>query len=149
MTPDSFDNPSGAQLMVETEPRPEDIRFLEQHLYEFNSRATGFSDGKVLSLFVRTIDGSPVAGAFGWTWGGTCYIRHLFVPENMRRQGQGTMLMRAVEKEAKSRDFRQIVLETYDFQAPGFYEKLGFRVVGRVGDYPRGHEYLMLVKRLA
>jgi len=91
---------SGTHLMVEAKPRPEDVRFLEECLYEFNARATGISDGKLLSLFVRTPDGSPIAGAFGWTWGGTCYIRYLFVAENMRGRGQGTMLMRAIQKEA-------------------------------------------------
>ena len=123
-------------------------RFLEESLYEFNARATGISDGKLLSLFVRTPDGSPIAGAFGWTWGGTCYIRYLFVAENMRGRGQGTMLMRAIQKEANSRDCRQIVLETFDFQAFAFYQKFGFEEVGRVEDYPLGHQYLILVKRL-
>jgi hypothetical protein len=56
--------------------------------------------------------------------------------------------MQAVEKEARSRSCQQIVLETFDFQAPVFYEKLGFLTDGRISDYPRGHEYLMLVKHL-
>src|SRR5215471_5267120 len=125
------DFPHCTHLMVEAKPRLEDVRFLEEGLYEFNARATGISDGKLLSLFVRTPDGSPIAGAFGWTWGGTCYIRYLFVAENMRGHGQGTMLMRAGETEAKSRGCRQIVLETHGFQAPRFYQKLGFTIVGR------------------
>lgn len=58
------------------------------------------------------------------------------------------MLMRAVEKEAKSRGCQQIVVETHDFQAPGFYQKLGFEAVNCVDDYPRGHQYLTLIKRL-
>jgi len=149
MTRDPLDSPSGTHLIVETDPRPEDIRFLEERLYEFNIQATGISDANLLGLFVRAADGSLLGGAFGWTWGGTCYIRYLFVPVNMRKQGQGTMLVRAVEEDAKSRGCQQIVLETHDFQAPGFYQKLGFEVVSRVGDYPRGHQYLTLVKRLA
>jgi ribosomal protein S18 acetylase RimI-like enzyme len=140
--------PPGAQLTVETEPKPEDIRSLEEALYEFNIEATGISDASLLALFVRAADGSVIGGAFGWTWGETCYIRYLFVPANMRKQGQGTMLMRAVEKEAKSRGCQQIVVETHDFQAPGFYQKLGFEVIKCVNDYPRGHQYLTLVKRL-
>jgi ribosomal protein S18 acetylase RimI-like enzyme len=137
-----------ADLKVESEPAPQDVRFLRERLHEFNVRATGISDGNFLSLFVRAPDGSPVAGIFGWTWGGTCYIRYLFVSENMRGQGQGTRLMRAVETEAKSRGCRQIVLETHDFHAPGFYQKLGFTIVGRVANYPQGHQRLMLVKHL-
>jgi len=46
-------------------------------------------------------------------------------------------------------DCQQIVLETHDFQAPGFYQKLGFEAVNGVDDYPRGHRYLTLIKRLA
>ena len=149
MTRDPVDAPPGTHLIVETEPRPEDIRFLEERLYEFNIQATGISDANLLGLFLRDPEGSPTGGAFGWTWGGTCYIRYLFVPANMRKQGQGTMLMRGVEKEAKSRGCQQIVLETHDFHAPGFYQKLGFEVVGGVDDYPRGYQYLTLVKHLA
>jgi len=141
------DSPALSPLIAETEPSPESIRFLEDGLYDFNVRVTG-AEGKVFGFFLRTADGCQLGGAYGWTWGGTCYVRYLFVAESMRGQGEGTRLMRAVEEEAKARQCRQIVLETHDFQAPGFYQKLGFDVVGRVGDYPNGHQYLSLVKNL-
>jgi len=137
-----------AELTVETEPTPQDVRFLRDRLNEFNAATTGIADGNFLGLFTRAPDGSPLAGAFGWTWGGTCYLRYLFVSENLRGQGQGTRLMRAVESEAKARGCQQIVLETHDFQAPRFYQKLGFSIVGRVDNYPQGHQFLMLVKHL-
>ena len=148
MTADPSESPAGAQLILETEPSSESIRYLEERLYDCNVRTTGIADGNPIGLFLRAPDGSPVGGLHGWTWGGTCYVRYLFVAESMRGQGQGTRLMRAVEMEAKARKCRQIVLETHDFQAPSFYQKLGFDVVGRVGDYPQGHQYLMLVKHL-
>jgi GNAT superfamily N-acetyltransferase len=85
--------PSGMHLTVETEPTSEDIKFLEDSLHEFNARTTGLSDGKLLGLFARAPDGCPVAGAFGSTWGGTCYLRYLFVPESMRGRGHGTALI--------------------------------------------------------
>ena len=138
-----------SDLILETEPRPEDIRFLEERLYDFNTQTTGITDGELFGFFIRAANGSPVGGVYGWTWGGTCYVRYLFVPEEMRRQGQGTRLMCAVEAEAKARNCQQIMLETFDFQAPGFYQKLGFDVIGGVADYPRGHRYLTLIKRLA
>jgi GNAT superfamily N-acetyltransferase len=136
-------------LILETEPRPEDIQFLEECLYEFNTQTTGIKDGGLFGFFLRAANGLRLGGVYGWTWGGTCYVRYLFVPEEMRRQGQGKRLMHAVEAEAKARKCQQIMLETYDFQAPGFYQKLGFDVIGAVADHPRGYRYLTLVKRLA
>jgi GNAT superfamily N-acetyltransferase len=149
MTVDQSSSWDSADLILETEPRPEDIAFLEERLTDFSIRTTGITDGRFIGIFLRKSDGSPLGGVYGWTWGGTCYIRYLFVPEGMRRQGEGTRLMRAVEHEAKDRNCRQIVLETYGFQAPGFYKKLGFEAVGRVANYPCGHEYITMVKRLA
>ena len=136
-------------VTIETEPRLEDVRFLEDRLYEHNVRATGISDGKLLAMFLRDDVDSVVGGLYGWTWGATCYIRYLYVPEPMRRQGHGGRLMREVEAEASARGCGQIVLETHDFQAPDFYHRLGFEIVGRVDDYPRGHQSLTMVKRLA
>jgi ribosomal protein S18 acetylase RimI-like enzyme len=135
-------------LVVETEPGLEDIRFLEDGLIDFNIQTTGITDGSFIGIFLRGSDGSRTGGLYGWVWGSTCYVRYLFVAESLRKQGQGTRLMRAVEAEARARSCRQIVLETHSFQAPGFYRKLGFEVIGRVDGYPRGHEYLTLVKRL-
>ena len=51
-----------------------------------------------------------VGGIYGWTWGATCYVRYLFVPAEMRKQGHGSSLMHAVEAEAKARGCGQIVL---------------------------------------
>ena len=147
MKPDPLD--PEAQLLLESNPAPEDVQFLRENLNEFNARVTGIWDGKFLSVFKRAPDGALRAGIFGWTWGGTCYIRYLFVCEHWRGQGQGTLLVRAVETEARSRGCKQIVLETHDFQAPRFYQKLGFAIVGRVDNYPQGHQFLMLVKQLA
>jgi ribosomal protein S18 acetylase RimI-like enzyme len=149
MTGGPSNNPAAdGRLIVETEPDVEDIRFLEDGLIDFNIQATGITDGSFIGIFLRAADGSRAGGLYGWVWGSTCYVRYLFVAESMRGQGQGTRLMRAVEAEAKARNCRQIVLETHSFQAPGFYRKLGFDVVGRVEGYPRDHQYLTLVKPL-
>ena len=137
-----------AVLTVETEPDPSDIRLLEDRLYEFNAQATGIDDGEWLGLFLRGPDGTLIGGAYGWSWGASCFLRYLFVPAGLRNKGYGTRLMRAVEQEACRRGCRQIVLETHDFQAPGFYRKFGFAVTGTVEEYPRGHRLFTMVKRL-
>jgi GNAT superfamily N-acetyltransferase len=136
-------------IAMEHQPRPEDIRVLEDLLHDFNEAATGIRDGQYLALFLRDGDGRVIGGLFGWTWGATCYLRYLFLPPELRRQGHGSRLMRRVEDEAKVRGCRQIALETHDFQAPEFYRRLGFEVVGSIDGYPIGHRQLTMVKRLS
>ena len=137
-----------APLVVDSAPRHEDIRFLDTALYEFNRERTGIDDGKLFAIFLRHADGTVAGGADGWTWGGTCKVQHLFVPANMRGKGLGTRLMQAIEDEARARVCRHILLETHSFQAPAFYRGLGFELVGRIDEYPRGHGFLTLIKRL-
>jgi GNAT superfamily N-acetyltransferase len=136
------------RLDMVMEPAPEDVRLLDDRIYEFNVQATGISDGKYLALFLREDDGTTVGGLFGWTWGETCYVRDLYIPAHLRNKGHGSSLMRTVEAEARARGCGQIVLTTHSFQAPDFYRRLGFEITGRVDGYPRGHQYLTMVKRL-
>jgi GNAT superfamily N-acetyltransferase len=140
--------PASVQLVLEDEPAPETVRFLDEELYGFNVEATGITDGRLLTVLLRGAAGEMLGGAHGWSWGGTCYVRHFFLDARLRKQGHGTAMMRAVEREAVARGCTQIVLETHDFQAPDFYRKLGFAVAGAVEGYPRGHRYLTMLKRL-
>jgi hypothetical protein len=42
-----------------------------------------------------------------------------------------------------------MILDSYDFQAPGFYQKLGYEVFAVLEDHPRHHRNYYLRKRLA
>jgi ribosomal protein S18 acetylase RimI-like enzyme len=135
-------------LIVETQAKPEDVKALLDGLSQHSGEATGIRDGELLCIFLRGSDQQVAGGAYGWTWGSACYIRYLFLPKEMRGLGLGTRIMGEVERKARARRCTQIVLETHDFQAPDFYRGLGFVVTGRVEDYPHGHSYLTMVKRL-
>jgi ribosomal protein S18 acetylase RimI-like enzyme len=56
--------------------------------------------------------------------------------------------MKRAEALALEQGCDAVDLDTFDYQAPGFYEKLGFKVFGRLEDYPPGHRRFYLVKRL-
>jgi GNAT superfamily N-acetyltransferase len=130
------------------EPTPDDLQYLEDRIYEFNSSVTGIGDGELLAFFVRKGD-RIVAGICGNTWGGTCELRQFWVEESLRNRGFGTQLFQAAEKEARRRGCTQIILMTFSFQAPGFYRKHGFEVVATIDDDPSGHQDLLMRKRLA
>ena len=56
--------------------------------------------------------------------------------------------MKRAEELAVEQGCNTIYLDTFDFQAPGFYEKLGFKVFGTLQDYPTGHQRFYLVKQI-
>src|SRR5215475_7176954 len=134
-------------MLIPIDPTPDDVQFLEDRIYEFNSRATDITDGEWLAFFVRERD-RIVAGICGNTWGGTCEVRQFWVEESQRRRGLGTKLFQAAEHEARRRGCSQIVLMTFSFQAPAFYERNGFEVVATLDEHPRGHQNMLMRKRL-
>ena len=137
-----------SELLISTVPTPDEVQYLEDRLYEFNSTATGIRDGEWLAIFVRDETDRIVAGICGTTWGGCLEIRQFWVEEARRKQGLGTRLLGAAEQEARRRGCRQILLATFSFQAPAFYARHGFEVVAVVDDHPRGHKNMLLRKRL-
>ena len=134
--------------LIDCNPHPDDVRLLDEVIYNFNVQATGISDGQLFTSFLRNAEKAVIGGISGWTWGKTCFIHHFFVPAELRNQGYGRRLMQSVQAEAVNRGCGQIVLQTHDFQAPQFYIKLGFAVIARIPDYPVGHQEITMIKLL-
>ena len=117
-------------------------------LVAFNEKQTGSRDFRPLAVLLRDESGATVGGLWGrtaWKW---LFIELLFVPEKLRRGGVGRELMRRAEAEAAKRGCHAVWLDTFSFQARGFYEKLGYSVFGRLDDYPPGHKRFFLRKKL-
>lgn len=74
-------------------------------------------------------------------------IEALWVKEECRGNGIATALLAAVEEEAVKMGCSLAQLDTYDFQALGFYEKCGYTVFGTLPDAPKGHTQYFLCKR--
>lgn len=79
---------------------------------------------------------------------GAMYIDILWVNENLRGQGIGTQLMQRAEAAARQMGLNFVWLGTFSFQALGFYEKIGYEIIGQVGNYPPGYAYYTLRKDL-
>jgi GNAT superfamily N-acetyltransferase len=122
--------------------------FLVERIYEFNARATGYFDGKLLAGRVRDEAGAVIGAFNGHTWGGCCVIAHLWVHESRRGSGVGRALLLAAEAEAARRGCEQVVLSTHDFQAPAFYERVGYERLATIPGRPKGHTDIVYAKRL-
>ncbi|WP_459503008.1 GNAT family N-acetyltransferase [Bacillus sp. C1] len=84
---------------------------------------------------------------------GTMYFYHLhidflWIDESVRQEGYGSQLLHKIEEIAKEKNCRLILLDSFSFQAPGFYKKHGYREFGVVEDHPKGYSQHFLEKRL-
>jgi GNAT superfamily N-acetyltransferase len=136
------------QPLTKIIPTAEDLEFMEDRLYEHNSLKTGRDDGQLFGFFIRDEKNEIIAGLSGWTWAQACQVQTLWVHPSLRGQGYGEKLLEAAEKEARERGCKIIMLESYSFQAPAFYQKHGYELAFQLQDFPPGHQNNFLVKRL-
>ena len=124
------------------------IQLLEDKIYEHNSATINKYDGALFSKIVRDENRDIIAGIGGWTWARACEITQLWVRENLRKNGIGEILLEAAEVEAKSRGCLTILVRSYNFQAPHFYERYGYKAALILDDFPDGHSYYILTKKI-
>ena len=120
---------------------------LAEALNVFNYAAAGRDDGADLDFVVEEA-GEMIAGLSGYTWAGIAEVKVLWVRDDQRGNGLGTSLLAAAEAEVRRRGGDRVTLNTYSFQAPGFYARHGYAECGRTLGYPSGHDHIHLVKRL-
>ena len=123
------------------------IQLLEDRIYEYNSIKTHIDDGRLFSKVIRDNNKEVIAGIAGWTWAGICEITQLWVDEKVRKKGIGKILLEAGELEAKTKGCHTILVRSYSFQAPHFYERHGYKIEHILNGFPKGHSYYILIKQ--
>lgn len=93
-------------------------------------------ESEPLNLYVEDDKGELMAGLVAEIFGNWIEIEYLFVKEDLRGQGIGSQLLQQAESEAKKRNCRYVFVNTYQFQAPNFYQKQGYKEVFTLKDYP-------------
>ena len=72
----------------------------------------------------------------------------MWVEGNLQKQGWGTKLLHAAEREAIKNGCIFSLVDTWDFQAKEFYLKNGYERIGEVKNYWHGHSKIFLRKNL-
>jgi ribosomal protein S18 acetylase RimI-like enzyme len=135
------------ELIVEDDPDPEHVRQLVAGLVAYNRSQAEDSNHKPLGVFLRVND-QILGGAEGYTHWRWLYVSHLWVDDTVRRQGAGRQVMAMMEEAGRRRGCGAAWLDTFSFQALGFYQALGYRLFGELTDYPPGHTRHYLWKPL-
>lgn len=135
------------QLEVIEEQQPELVATLVAAVRDFNTATIGGSGSLPLAVVARDEAGRLLGGVAGRTVYGHFLIDVLWVDASLRGTGVGRSLMEAAEQRARQRGCVAAQVDTLSFQAPGFYQRLGFEVIGTVPDFPKGHARHFLLKR--
>ncbi|WP_406196882.1 GNAT family N-acetyltransferase [Streptomyces europaeiscabiei] len=143
---------------IETEVDRERSQLLLSRLRASNTAASpilrdlrGTPGEREAPLQVWALDeaGELVGGLAGHTWATWLHVTYLWVDERHRGAGLGSHLLSTAELTAsRDRGCHSVRLETWDFQAPEFYKRLGYEVVCVIPDYPPGITEYTLTKRL-
>ncbi|MGV7106102.1 GNAT family N-acetyltransferase [Flavobacterium sp. U410] len=120
-------------------------------LVEYNlSKTKEFNNeiNKPIEIIARNEKKEIIGGLYGRSIWGTLEIKTFAIKAENRNSGIGKKLLLEAEKEAKKRNCRFISLDTFSFQAPTFYEKLGFEKLGTESDFPKGFEKYYYRKKI-
>ncbi len=143
---------------METGVDKERLGLLRSRLSETNTaaspalralRGTGADQEVPLALWALDAAGGLAAGLAGHTWARWLHVDQLWVDERHRGAGLGSRLLAEAERTAREdRGCLNSRVETWDFQAPGFYRTHGYELVCVIPDYPEGVKEFTLTKRL-
>lgn len=135
-------------ITFEIDPNEKDSAAIYDGLVVYNKPYFGSEKSINFACFLRDEDGKICGGATGEISDDTAFIWLLWVDEK-HRGGAGQQIMQLVEQEVKARGATEIHLDTYSFQAPEFYFKLGFKELTRfVVNRSKNIEKIFFIKEL-
>ena len=136
-----------SDIRIDGEMSPADEATIVRGLLAFNEAWLGPANDQPVRLVAR--DDQGVAGGLlghtRWKW---LYVAKLWVDERARSRGIGTQLLQAAENIGRERGCTDVYLDTFEYQARPFYEKLGYELFGTLDGYPPGYRQFFLRKRL-
>ncbi len=106
-------------------PNSQDLDFLTQKI---NEEAGNHGSAHPFAIFIRDKIGKILAGCNGSVFFGSIYTDQLWVHPAYRKKGVGRALLEKVHEYGKKHGCTLTTVATMNFQAPQFYQKLGYQV---------------------
>ncbi|MCI5872496.1 MAG: GNAT family N-acetyltransferase [Clostridiales bacterium] len=135
-------------FIVKKEITENDRQDVYQELLKYNLEHLEDKHPQELGVFLENEHGKKEAGLIADTHGNWLLIHYLWVSEKRRGEGLGSRLLVTVEEEARKRGCKYAFVDTFDFQAPGFYIKHDYENVFQLENYPLTGTRFYYTKRL-
>jgi GNAT superfamily N-acetyltransferase len=128
---------------------PEEYRHVCKSLFGYNVAQTAGllkKPGIDINLLLKDKERQVWGGIFCETWLYSLYIDVLWVDERFRGQGYGRALIEEAERIAREHGCTFAHTTTFSYQAPYFYESVGYTIFASMDDYPEGITQYFLKK---
>lgn len=122
------------------------IELLDRGLTAFNQAAYPDPSAAPVVLSIQDREGVTIAGLLGRTAYGWMRVDVIWVDDRHRGKGYGAALLSKAEEIAIDRGCYGAHLDTHGFQAPRFYERLGYEAFGELENYPAEHKHVFYRK---
>jgi ribosomal protein S18 acetylase RimI-like enzyme len=114
----------------------------------YNEEQAGEEGSQRLCFVLQSPDEEVLGGVIGLTYWDWFQLDLMWIKEEFRGRGYGHRLLALAEDEARKRGVKNVYLDTFSFQAIGFYQKYGYEIFGELPDFPAGHQRYWLRKQL-
>lgn len=123
------------------------IKYLEEPAWEvigggiseFNKKIAGDDHEENLCFILEDPEEEILGGVIGVTFWNWLFINLMWLPEELRGKGYGQRFLEMAEEEGRKSGAQYSYLDTFSFQAPGFYQKFGYQEFGKLEEFPPGH----------
>lgn len=139
---------AGLTIGFEPDAGQKNIGPVHEGLIVYNRRVLGDERYEPIRLIARDGEGQIAGGLLGDLYFNWLYIAILWVRDDMRGRGVGSRLMALAEEYAVRQGRTHVHVDTFDFQAPDFYRRLGYTLLGELGPYGDGHTRYYFQKAL-
>jgi len=139
-------------LLLSTGENPDVRKEIHEGIKAFNDaisephRKARKGGVRPLLVILRDQNGRLLGGLIADTYWSWLDVDDFWLNEKVRGGGLGRLMLHTAEKEAISRGCLYAKIETFSFQARGFYEKCGYQVIGRLDQYPPGGSFFWMRK---
>jgi len=135
-------------LPINGEPNPEDKQVMVEGMLAYHASKGHVRKSETFSVVIKD-QSEKLLGCVmvSFMWNGMS-IQSLWVDDAVRGQGLGKKLMAMAEEEGVKRGCTIAYTDTFTWQAPGFYEKLGYKIYGKLEGFPEGNALSYYCKKL-
>lgn len=121
---------------------------LYSNLKQFNESIIGSYETKPFCIYATNNENEVIGGVKGDIFGQLCRIFTAWIHKDYRSKKFGTKILGELEKLATDNNCNIIQVDTTEFQAKEFYEKMGFSVLATLPDNFMGYKSFILRKKL-